>query len=187
MTTLPNGYTFQPPHGAEPSIVAPGTGNGWTTYSNPPAQATDAAGRVFRGVLCFKQATGKLHYIVFLPNEGGRVVWESEPDSGSANLDNSFGQPLKVVRNTQQGKNTPTDDAIVPEYTPFALPQGGAANLPSVTLAGDNPIFQLYQGEYKSDQEVLGVPGLFVRLNKLLAGLREVVQVLVRLGLVKRA
>lgn len=105
----------------------PGATLGYQNYSSAPHHAgPDAQGKIFRGQLMFDGA-GKLRYVVIMwPSETAAplVVWASGPDAGNGSLAESPFRGLRATYNVAQGKGSPTQDVVIPQYTPYTLPAG---------------------------------------------------------------
>jgi hypothetical protein len=150
--------------------------------------AVDGSGRRFRACCAWKDKTKLIAGEV----EFGSRIFGEQPDGSYAEVIYwGNGRPFCQGRgeiNCQGDYDFVIDgsgvDSIgpIPGWVdPIVGPRSG-----HITVESGTPIYQLYLGEYTSDAEVLGKPGLYVRLNKLLLALRQVVAILETTGIIQK-
>jgi hypothetical protein len=187
MTWLPEGYSLTPPpHAVTLADVQPIPNRQYGGADR--STAVDGSGRRFRACCAWKAKNLLRSDEV----EFGSRIFAEQPDGSYKEVIYwGAGRPFCQGRgeiNTQGDYDFVIDQSGVDSIGPIpgwvdavSGPRGA-----TITVESGTPIYQLYLGEYTSDAEVLGKPGLYVRLNKLLLALRQIVAILETTGVIRK-
>lgn len=186
MTWLPKDYSFTIPAHHTPQTAA---AIGFRDYGGADrSTAVDGAGRRYRSCCAWKDKTKLIAGEV----EFGSRIFVEQP--GGAYVEVVYWDATHPFCKGRGEINTQGDyDFVIDEsgadsvgHIPGWVDVTPGLSRPPITVEAGTPIYQLYLGQYASDAELHSPPGEYVRINKQLLALRQLVAILETQGIIQR-
>jgi hypothetical protein len=184
MTWLPEGYSLDPPAGATLAEVLPLPDKQYGGADR--STAVDGSGRRFRACCAWKAKNLLRSDEV----EFGSRIFGEQPDGSYVEVIYwGNGRPFCQGRgeiNVQGDYDFVIDQSGVDSIGPIPGWVPIRQTFTAIGVESGTPIYQLYLGEYLSDAQLMSPPGMYVRFNKLLLALRQVVAILETTGVIHK-